>query len=291
MPDENAVLTATYVPEGTLWTVDLALTGALPGTLTFGMHEAAAGGFVEGLDVPGPDLPLLPSQSALVSEDLSLSYSTQFQVPAGTAEFLFMARAADAPITVSWRAWNLPEDKHLTLYEVLLEEGGGRDPVARNLVGNTALDMGAAESIEIPAGEIRTYVIRYGDELVFDLAFGRGWNLVSLPVQPLDPAVDAVLDDGQGIPIHKGTVQEWNGTAYADAVKIDALVGYWVYTETPAVILVEGRPVAQEGLQPRPRLEPGWSEPSGGRCRRTTAFAATFGSGAPARSATRERSG
>ena len=166
-----------------------------------------------------------------------------------------MARAADVPITVSWKAWNLPEGKHLTLYEVFLEEGGGRDPVARAPVGNTALDMGDADGIDIPAGEVRTYVIRYGDELVFDLAFGRGWNLVSLPIRPVDPAADAVLDDGQGTPIHKGKVQCWNGTAYADAVEIDALVGYWVYTETPAVILVEGTPVVKEELD----LVQGWN--------------------------------
>ena len=260
MPTADVTLTANCVLDEPEWSVDLTTAGFEPAKLSFGMHEAATGGFVEGLDVPGPVLPLLPGQAALVSDDLSLSYSTQFQAPAGTAEFLFMARAADAPIKVSWGAWNLPEGKHLTLYEVFLEEGGGRDPVARAPVGNTALDMGDADGIDIPAGEVRTYVIRYGDELVFDLAFGRGWNLVSLPIRPVDPAADAVLDDGQGTPIHKGKVQYWNGTAYADAVEIDALVGYWVYTETPGVILVEGHTGGGRGTGPLRRLESGWSE-------------------------------
>ena len=255
MPAGDLVLTATYVLDDPVWSVALALVGAAPKTLTFGMHEVATDGLDEGIDAAGPELPLQPGQAALVSDDLSLSYSTDYRALSEAAESLLIASAGADPIRVKWEPPDLPDGKHLTLYEVVLEEGGGRDPVARNLVGNTALDMAVAESIEIPAGESRTYVIRYGDELVFDLAFGRGWNLVSLPIDPVDPAVDAVLADDQGIPIHMGKVQEWSGTAYADAVEIDALVGYWVYTQAPAVILVEGTPVVQEELN----LVKGWN--------------------------------
>jgi hypothetical protein len=164
-------------------------------------------------------------------------------------------------VNVTWSATALPDGKYLTIYEVILDDvSPDRAALPQVLVGNTALDMAVTSSLAVPAGETRCYVIRYGDELVFDLAFEAGWNLVSLPVEPIDPTVDAVLADGlqrdavvelrDGLrgTIHSGAVWAWQGQSYADSPEIHACVGYWIYADESAVLLVRGLPVAQEAL-------------------------------------------
>ena len=260
--------TALYEEEAAapVWAVSLNLTGGFPETLIFGMHEDATDGWDDGLDMDCA-LPE-PGEACLAADDLFLSYSTDLRAPGETAEFLLVASADNEPITVTWGTPALPEGKYLTLYEVLLDAiAPSRAPVARTPIGDTAVDMAVAEAVEIPAGETRCYVIRYGDGLLYDLSFAAGWNLVSLPIDPLDPAVGNVLDDGLGRTpgnalrdslrgtVHSGAVWAWRGQAYVEATELHACTGYWIYTKTPAVILVEGTPVVQEEL----RLVQGWN--------------------------------
>lgn len=253
MPTQPATLTATYVASGSRWSIPFTLASATPGTLLLGMHENATDGPDSGLDVVLP----APGQAYLASDNLAVAYSTDLRAPAESAEFLLVADATDGAVTVSWNLAALPAGKFLSLYEVLLTGGdAGRTPASRTLIGNTALNLATAESLVIPAGETRSYVIHYGDELAFDLAFSTGWNLISLPIAPLDSAVEAVLHDSsrQGT-IHEGDVLFWDGNDYAISTDMHACLGYWVYANQAVVLLVKGPPAEQDALP----LSQGWN--------------------------------
>jgi hypothetical protein len=152
---------------------------------------------------------------------------------------------------------------YLSVYEVSLGTvSPDRAAVPRELIGNTALNMALASSLTVPAGETRCYVMHYGDELVFDLRFEAGWNLISLPIEPVSPALDILLSDGQTFrdgfrgTIRSSDVCTWTGHEYATVTELHACVGYWVCVAEARVILVEGLPVTQTQLD----LSRGWNQ-------------------------------
>lgn len=242
MPAGEVVLTATYDYADPLWSVQLDLAPAGSESLVFGMHEIGSDGWEEGLDLPAGD----GDRAHLASADLAVRHAADFRGPAGAGEFLLVVEALGEPVTLAWDTPLLPEGKFLTLYEVSL---AGRDPLARDLVGNTALDMAATRTLAVPAETTRHYVIRYSDELVFDLAFHQGWNLLSLPIEPLLPSVgDVLASDGEAATIHAGSVLAWDGADYAEVSVMEPCIGYWVHAVEPTVRLIEGMPVPQDEL-------------------------------------------
>lgn len=248
MRDQAATLTATYGYVDPVWTVPLTVVGAAPSTLTIGMHLAATDGWDPDLDfacaAPGP------GQACLAPTGLSLS--TDLHAPAQTADFLLVAHAAEGTAaTVSWDLAGLPAGKRLTLYEVRLDNPVPNH-VGRTRIGHTAQDMAVVSSIEIPAGETRSYVLRYGSEQVYDLPLVRGWNLVSLPIEPVAPAVDAVLGAAAAPGRAVWTLADQRYVAVAE---MHACAGYWVYAPESTVRLVAGTTVAPAGLA----LRAGWN--------------------------------
>lgn len=240
--------TARYAegaPAAPSWQLDLTLGGTAPAILTFGMRADASDGWDAGIDGHAP--PPGPGQACLASDDLALFYSADYRAPAATAEFLLLVdNPAEEPVTISWHPPALPDRKFLSIYEVILDSPpSGRDAVARRPAGYTALGMAATASLEVPAGASRSYVIRYGDELVFDLPFRTGWNLISLPLEPLNRAVAVVLEDAPPGTLDVQNVWSLARGNYAAAAELHPCIGYWVYAARPTVLLVKGTPVAQ----------------------------------------------
>jgi hypothetical protein len=257
--------TAIYeedAPAPAAWRLDLVLDGATPSTLSIGMRADATDGWDAGVDEQYP-LPA-PGQACLASDDLALSYSADYHALNQTGEFLLLVNASDAEqTTVTWAASALPDGKYLSIYEVVLGAvSPDRSAALRELVGNTGLNMALTGSLAVPAGETRSYVVRYGDDLVFDLAFELGWNLVSLPIEPTDPALDIVLSDGVELrdgfrgTIQSGEVCTWTGQQYTVVSELHACVGYWIYVPKAQVVLVAGSPAEQTHLG----LARGWNE-------------------------------
>lgn len=239
--------TARYaegVPAAPSWQLDLALGGTAPATLTFGMRADATDGWDAGIDGHAP--PPAPGLACLAADDLALFYSADYRAPATTAEFLLLVdNPEEEPLMISWHTPALPDRKFLSIYEVILNDlPSGRDAIARRPVGYSALDMAATASLAVPAGASRSYVIRYGDELVFDLSFRKGWNLISLPLAPMDSAAGVVLADAPPGNLDVQDVWSLAGGKYA-AAELHACIGYWVYAARPTVLLVRGTPVAQ----------------------------------------------
>ncbi len=95
----------------------------------------------------------------------------------------------------------------------------------------------------------------------FTLSFAEGWNLISLPIEPVNPAVEAVLagEAGRGT-LHRGDVWQWKpvgatgGGAYRMTDTFRALTGYAAYFPQAGEIVVEGFPTESE-----PALGIGWN--------------------------------
>jgi hypothetical protein len=89
----------------------------------------------------------------------------------------------------------------------------------------------------------------------FTLSLQRGWNLVSLPIQPYANAVGEVLKvSGTSSPAYRA-VYGWNGAAFYAATTLDALHGYWVYCPADCRIEVVGQVVSAPHLA----LGAGWN--------------------------------
>jgi len=82
------------------------------------------------------------------------------------------------------------------------------------------------------------------------LELSAGWNMVSLPVEPEDPAATSVLD---GVGFHQ--LVTWSGSSYASATSFDAGQGYWLLVLEDVDISISGIPVTEVTLN----LSPGWS--------------------------------
>jgi VCBS repeat-containing protein len=250
MPSSAVTLTANYAYLDPVWEHELSVAGTTTWSLSFGMHLAATDGVDDDLDITHEDHG--DEDGFLSSDDGQDLYSTEFRGQSESADYLLVLKAQDGvPVTASWAAPTLPEGKKLTIYEVVLSGGGvDRSAYTRTLVGYTAMDMSQAGSVTVPAGETRAYVLRYGDDVVYDLPFAAGWNLVSLPIEPTDPTTGTVLagDDSRGGVIHTGSVWQWEDSGYVAATEMHACVGYWVYVEDATALLVQGQTVNQGPL-------------------------------------------
>ncbi|MBT3286898.1 MAG: hypothetical protein HN380_06085 [Victivallales bacterium] len=132
-------------------------------------------------------------------------------------------------------------------------------------VGSTFVGAGWDFSMEtgawkMPQGAPDYPVLAWEPELhMLDLA--RGWTLVSLPIEPVDPAVEAILGGGrsragEGRAESLVYASNWaGGGGYALVTEMHACVGYWVYVAVAEQIWVVGTRVSQESLP----LIDGWS--------------------------------
>jgi hypothetical protein len=109
--------------------------------------------------------------------------------------------------------------------------------------------MGNDTFYTINPGELAYFEIIFGG-VPFDLTISGGWNIISIPVEPFDAGVNAVL---QGA--NTGVVWGWDG-AYVAADAITPKAGYWVYRGGGATIItIYGAPVADTTVT----VDAGWN--------------------------------
>ena len=212
----------------------------------FGMEPGAGPGFDPGIDAeatPGGrfdgDLYLVQGAEYYTRDMRSLS---------DTADWLLTVVTGSTDAVLEWDPATVPPDQHLSLLSAAAN--GAPD-------GDLSIDMGLESELAVAAGETRHFLIRYAADVSVALAFSTGYNLVSLPVEPLDPDVDSVLATGtgrDGAPVHTGPVWIWNETHYIVTTVLHAQEGVWVYVETPCVVIVHGLPV-----DPTLNLMTGWN--------------------------------
>ncbi|OGV73562.1 MAG: hypothetical protein A3K19_27830 [Lentisphaerae bacterium RIFOXYB12_FULL_65_16] len=69
-------------------------------------------------------------------------------------------------------------------------------------------------------------------QVTFALNLAAGWTLISIPIEPVDGSLAAVLQGHQ-----TGVVWEWQGTGYSVATNILPKGAYWVYNAGDAVVI------------------------------------------------------
>ena len=255
--------TAQYVRYNT-WQLELGVAGAEPDTVTLGMKEGATFDLDNGLDLDFP-LPGLDEAGIYFYrlEPAEMSYQTDVVGCADTGEwFLVVQAGTDSPVELSWDAAQaLPPERYLTMYAL------GEDHLP---VGGSAVNMADASERTVPAGETAFFILRYSTNLVADIALTSSWNLISLPLEPINSAVETVFDeantadgtprrsalrDGMRGTIYTGAVWTYYDRAYHTVTDLEACVGYWVFVEDPAVLLIEGLPPTMDELP----LRAGWN--------------------------------
>ncbi|MFT5130387.1 MAG: hypothetical protein ACI8W8_004018, partial [Rhodothermales bacterium] len=222
---QSAAVTVDLLVQG--WLLPIAATEAQVEDLLIGMHGLATDDFDVGIDNVSPpggqDTATIGFESAgqLLSQDLR-AVGDQADWP-----FSVDASAALESVIISWNTDVVPE---LGLF---LEE----------VEGDLSLDMRAVNQLSIAPGEVRSFVIHYG-AIEFTLKLREGWNIISVPVQPINSGVEAVLGNTSG-------VWEWQSFAAAgreedptgEFVPAEEIVpkrGYFVLSSEPREIIVRG---------------------------------------------------
>jgi len=208
----------TVSPAAGSWQFPIQMTGAQLADVVLGMALAGTDSFDRGLDWKSPPVAQGTGYVALASPDDDLA--RDFRAIAGEAEWTLVVEAGDDPIALSWDMGTVPEGGLC-----LLEVDANGDAVQ----GGVLLLMDIDSTVTIPADTTTTFAIRFPGLLVFELTLSDGWNLVSLPIEPVDSAVSAVL---QGV--NTGPVWSWVNDVYDMATEVTPGHGYWVYYLAPA---------------------------------------------------------
>ena len=88
------------------------------------------------------------------------------------------------------------------------------------------------------------------------LSLHAGWNLFSLPVDPLEPVPEALLvDPASGERAYVGPIWGWQDDGYVRAGTLKPLSGYWAYCLQAVDVPVRGRLLGDCTVE----LHPGWN--------------------------------
>jgi len=243
------------------WSWTISLTGTNWHNVTFGMAPNATADWDDTIDLD--TVPPAPHQGGAYFEQLGLTYAKDMRplvdVEVITEWQLEVQAELDRDLVLSWTVpAAFPAAAFMTLHEVTLVPNGGAHALVP--VGDTAINMALVRSLTVPAGEMRTYKLRFGPDVLTDWRLEAGWNLKSLPIQPHDPAVGSVLAavagargasslrDGTRGAVHTGAVWRWQDGVYLELSSIDALVGAWIFVQEPTVVLVRGLPIDFSGF-------------------------------------------
>lgn len=167
--------------------------------------------------------------------------------PAATVAWVLYAEPGTKPLVLDWNRGNVPADKYLWLAKLDAVQG---------FVASSFVDLGAAATANLT--QAGTYLLTLSTEMRTRLDLKAGWNLLSLPLSPLAPEPDTVFGSTTDNPSHCWRWQQ--GARSADAwvletQTVQALTGYWVFSQTARSVLVAGTGERQAGIQ----LQPGWN--------------------------------
>lgn len=126
---------------------------------------------------------------------------------------------------------------------VSTSSGGGFE--LRGAVGQAVAGDAVGDGLRLTAGAM---VVK--PEYVFRLQLEASWNLISIPLEPLDPRVEELLAGA-----HTGPVWAWLPDGYVRKDRFEPVSAHWVYCLAPAEIFVRGWEVED----PRTALLAGWN--------------------------------
>jgi hypothetical protein len=104
--------------------------------------------------------------------------------------------------------------------------------------GAERINMATTDWLYVAAGETAFYRIVFG-QITAEIELGTGWNQVSLPVEPIDPATDSIF-----LPATVTAVTRWDPATTSDVDVTGGtmlpLLGHWVASTTDQTVTVPG---------------------------------------------------
>jgi hypothetical protein len=208
--------------------------------LTIGMDENATDGYNSGIDEIVTTFSIGQLGIAYIDNAVA-ALMTDKRAISSSASWHISVSAADDDVTISWNPAELPA-AGLHLREA--------DANGNILADGLSVDMADQSSVVVPAGTATDFVLTYG-YASFNLTINQGWSLLSVPIDPLDPAVHKAFGREHELPIW-----EWTGTVYKRAESVRPGQGYWVYRiEETTDVEVRGQPIDNFAMQ----FGDGWS--------------------------------
>ena len=252
-----------------------------PAALHCGMRASGAtNGYDVGVDLDYPGAPAPGNaKGGAYFVDLGtitpgLLYQDDFRPVANSAIWTLEVVANLNPVTLTWSGASLPTGKHVKLRRVLVGSS--------TVIQGTTQDLAAPGSITVSAGtasvpNVQWYeIVCTSDAPPFSLTLYPGWNMVSLPIEPLNPAVTAIFasatrgdsggavlrDATRGGTVTSGVVWGWDTDGsgrgqYRQRTEMHALEGYWVHTTltTSSTVTITGTAPADTCID----LKRGWN--------------------------------
>jgi len=251
-------LSLTQAESSLPWMFTINLTNADKNTVELGMQIGATNEYDAAYDCDSPAAPApdIPEGGIYFFDADDFLYQRDVHALAAMDSWNLEVVANQQPMTLTWDANTIPAGRQLLLHEV--NATGATIP-------DTLINMETTTTLIVQAQTVKYFVISVApiDTVqTVNLSFAQYWNLISLPVEPINPAVNAVLGiptrdnatsganmrDGSRGTVFAGTVWRYvnngTGTAHYEAVtEMHALVGYWVYSTTVTTIPITGIPL------------------------------------------------
>jgi hypothetical protein len=198
----------------TCWRLHVDIADGYPATLTLAQRVDAAAG-MDSHDVSAGSAPA-DKAVAWLETAAGTPLHGDYRPSAASAAWTLQvdARMAATACVLSWNASMLPPER-LYAYEV--------DADGRGIPGGDEFFMDEKTMLVVDAGTRRRFHLVSGLN-TFDLRLKPGWNLISVPLLPVDNNPAAVLRNPR-----PGPVWSWQQGRFAAAEMMEPLQGYWVY--------------------------------------------------------------
>ena len=239
-------------------------------TVKLAWEEYATFGFDPTLDVALPSLTVPAGDGTYVRQPLaqgtlySIGFTNEFPAlttdvrPYGsTSTWFLMAEMGDPKsdiiqeFALCWDEIALPTStaSGLTVTQMRKRVDGYFEPV---LGTTTSIRPGEAGEIVLTGDRLNNLQLDENGQkyAIFRVTIGApdamqtvtlkpGWNLVALPLTPLNGSVDDVFSVN-GSKLYSGSVWQYEGGRYIAATNLVATRGYWLYAKTAATVNVYG---------------------------------------------------
>ena len=249
-----------------IWNLEITTTKFFQGDsptiqpVSIGWQHGATHGFDEDIDVDLPDVFIpddntppppgglnLPSGS-FASQGLDSDHpllTTDIRPFGSDTSWFLMVDFDDASTPsraqLEWGSVQLPVQKPLRIVEV--EPLNNYSPIV-----STSTDMLTENILEIDESELsgrKVFLITLGSVSESKtLTMVEGWNLVSLPVTPINPTPEAVFSNNTG-KVYSGVIwgfglltENQTVPSYFEVKEVKAGEGYWVFVNRPGEVEV-----------------------------------------------------
>ena len=256
---------STAVDGGTLATWDTTTVSDGIYTLKLTVNDLAGNSDTDEIQVTVDNT---PPESQTYSPDVAQAAENEIQTEfkvcwsgddyggSGISEYLIEVSIDGGPWT-EWLVDNYSGEGDCEWYQGTI----GHNYCFRSMATD---NLGNAEQKTDP--DTCTDVVAYS----FDIDLEEGWNLISVPVIPMDQSIEVVLNDVMGNlsgvwtydPLNPNAVDGWLSYAPGVPSNLDTMTagyGYWIYMENPDTLTVSGTLMAPGQTPPMRTLVPGWN--------------------------------